>query len=286
MIKLDFKEPQPRFPNGCLRVELNSEISDDFLPPIKIQVFNNVDSNLKWQVDLNYGCWAEWYEPPNTTTTIQDNTGKIIKKWSWDTFLHGDVIHKKFLDWCINNPDRNGIAIGTNDGVTGEWVYPVYAGLTNAVLVEASDITFDKLKENWKYFYNVKFEYNLITPAGGECVFYESNDSFTNTASKDQLSRLKSNQEIREVKKNSISLNDLIIRHNLQNDLSWLHLDVEGIDDDLVMSMDDSKIKLPEIIIYESLNLSEERKNKVISWLRNKNYDCIESTWNTMAIKK
>lgn len=286
MIKLDFREPQPRFPHGCLRVELlSSDISDDFQAPLKFQVFNNIDNSLKWQVELNYQHWAEWYEPPNTTTVIYDNVGKLIKKWYWDTFIHGDVIHKRFLDWCIKNPLSRGIAIGTNDGTTGEWVYPVSLGLTDAILVEASDSTFDKLKENWKYYNNVKFERNLITTTGGECIFYESDDSATNTVSKDQLDRLKSNQEIKEIKKNSISLNDLVIKYNLQNELSWLHLDVEGLDDELVMSMDDNKIKLPEIIIYESLNLSEERKTKVINWLKNKNYDCIESNWNTMAIK-
>ena len=49
------------------------------------------------------------------------------------------------------------------------------------------------------------------------------------------------------------------------------------------MSLDDTKVKLPEIIIYESLNLPDERKKNVIKWLESKNYKCEESGWNTIA---
>ena len=51
----------------------------------------------------------------------------------------------------------------------------------------------------------------------------------------------------------------------------------------MILSLDDTKVKLPEIIIYESLNLSDDRKKNVIKWLESKKYQCEESGWNTIA---
>jgi hypothetical protein len=71
----------------------------------------------------------------------------------------------------------------------------------------------------------------------------------------------------------------------LSDEIKWLHLDVEGIDADLVMSLDETRVKLPEFIIYESLNLSPEKKEKVYRWLSEKGYSYKESGWNTIAHK-
>ena len=66
---------------------------------------------------------------------------------------------------------------------------------------------------------------------------------------------------------NSISLNDLIISNGLEKNCKWLHLDVEGIDSDLILSLDENKINLPEVILYESLNMSDSTKLVTKSFL-------------------
>ena len=85
--------------------------------------------------------------------------------------------------------------------------------------------------------------------------------------------------------KKSTSLNDLIVECGLKNDLKWLHLDVEGLDSSLIMSLDKELVNLPEIIIYESLNLSSEEKKQTVDWLERNGYSCKECGWNTIAHK-
>ena len=72
----------------------------------------------------------------------------------------------------------------------------------------------------------------------------------------------------------------------LADSLGWLHLDVEGIDSDLVLSLDPNRIKLPDFIIYESLNLNNEKKQEVYNWLNNNGYLFKEAGWNTIAHRK
>ena len=67
--------------------------------------------------------------------------------------------------------------------------------------------------------------------------------------------------------------------------IKWLHLDVEGLDSELIMSLDKEIINLPEIIIYESLNFSSQEKKETISWLEKNRYSCRECGWNTIAHK-
>jgi len=71
----------------------------------------------------------------------------------------------------------------------------------------------------------------------------------------------------------------------LEKDLKWLHLDVEGIDANLIMSLDDRLIVLPEIIIYESLNLKKGEKEEISKWLSEKSYSFYESGWNTICYR-
>ena len=52
--------------------------------------------------------------------------------------------HQYFEIWALNNRGSNGIAIGTHNGMTGEWVGPVNKGLLKSTLVEASDTQFQR----------------------------------------------------------------------------------------------------------------------------------------------
>jgi len=249
--------------------------------PFIFQVINTVDNLVKWE-DLHMlpGCWSKYFEPCNTIALIKDSDG-VVDKWEWKTEEHGDLAHRMFLDWCLKNRGAKGISIGTHDGSTGEWVVPVNENLIEAYLIEASDNQYEDLVANYKNKSNAHTILNLVTKDGAELEFFESENDFTNSVSKEHV--LKFSTNFRSCFKKSISLNDLIIQCGLAYDLKWLHLDVEGIDDELIMSLDDSKIKLPEIIIYESLNLSEERKKIVTNWLKSKKYKFIESGWNTIA---
>jgi uncharacterized protein YxjI len=62
----------------------------------------------------------------------------------------------------------------------------------------------------------------------------------------------------------------------------WLHLDVEGIDGDLILALENK----PNVIIYESMNLDQLMKAKLNLWFVENSYEVTEYNGNTIAIKK
>jgi hypothetical protein len=285
MIRFEYKEPYNTDIFGTIKVSVGGEVSYNF--PLNFVFYRKIDNRVLWQSKLDApGYWAAYSETCNGYARVFDVNNQLVASWDWETILHGDDIHKYFYNWCCNNKGSKGIAIGTHDGTTGEWVEPLSEGLIEGVLVEASELQYNSLFNNFKDYKNVQTLQSLVTPNGGTCDFYEGNFGYVNSVFKSHVSQFAADEnEIRTVTKESISLNDLIIKFGLEKDLKWLHLDVEGIDDELILSLDDTRVKLPEIIIYESLNLSEERKRRVIEWLKSKDYFCKEIGWNTYALK-
>lgn len=252
-------------------------------PPFTFRVTNDTSKAVLWETkDMLPGWFSTYYSPTHCTATIVDAFGRTADIWQWDTDLHGDEIHRTFLDWCRNNKGAKGIAIGTHDGTVGEWVIPVQAGLISAFLVEASDAQYIELFRNYRDLDNCRTFSALISTDGGEIEFYESDFTHTNSVSLEHVAKFSEN--FKSVNKNSVSLNSLISLCGLENDLKWLHIDAEGIDDLLIMSIDTKTITLPEIIVYETVNLSQERKDTLTEWLLKNGYECKDCGWNGVAI--
>jgi hypothetical protein len=286
MIKIKFSDPTDKNPFGIIKAECKHEdlgIKFPWDSPLTFQVISTVNKKIKWSSKISPGSWSSFLEPCNTRVEIIDPEGNTISSWEWDTFLHGDESHVLFMLWCLKNKGAKGIAIGTHDGTTGEWVEPLRSGLIEAFLVEASIPQYENLVENYKGVSGCFPLFSLVTPNGGDCEFFEGPDGFTNSVFEDHV--MNYNSQVAKTIKKSKSLNDLICEAGLSSDLGWLHLDVEGLDADLIISLDESRVKLPEFIIYESLNLSEVKKAEINKWLSEKGYLYKESGWNTIAHK-
>ena len=286
MIRLIFYDPTESNPFGIIKAEIGSESLNIGFPwdfPLDFRITNKVDGKIKWSSSLSPGYWSSFVEPCNALAEILDAEGNILSRWEWDTFLHGDESHVLFMIWCLKNKGAKGIAIGTHDGTTGEWVDPLRSGLIEAFLVEASIPQYKRLIENYKGIERCFPILSLVTSDGEDCEFFEGPDGFTNSVIQEHT--LQYTSEITKTIKKSRSLNDLICEVGLDKELKWLHLDVEGIDADLIMSLDESRVNLPEFIIYESLNLSAEKKEDVCKWLSGRGYSYKESGWNTIAHK-
>ena len=67
--------------------------------------------------------------------------------------------------------------------------------------------------------------------------------------------------------KESIKFSTLIT-----SDVNWLHLDVEGLDAQLIMGIDETKVQLPNFIIFEDYNLPQDKKEEIYGWFHNKGY--------------
>lgn len=283
MIEFKYNHPCETDIFGSIKVSVISDNNYSF--PLLFVFYRKIDNRELWRCQLeSVGWWAAYSEPCNGYALIYDSNSNVVDKWEWDTINHGDDSHRYFYNWCRNNKGSKGIAIGTHDGTTGEWVYPVKENIVNAILVEATDEQYKSLYNNYKDYENVKTICNLITPNGGNVDFYEGNYGYVNSVFKSHVNKFTNDEnEIKKINKKSISLNDLIIENG--NDIKWLHIDTEGLDGELIMSLDESKINIPEIIIYESVNLTNNEKELVTNWLKSKSYFVKEIGWNTYALK-
>lgn len=298
MIKLEFTQPATydrydfdtlytsnKNPFGNIRAEIGFMelgIKFPYELPLLFQVISNISENIVYESEMYPGYWASCGLPDDTTAYIKDNNGTVVAKWKYNPLLHGDICAKLFMCWCLNNKGAKGISIGTHNGSSGEWVSPLSDGLIQAYLIEASDDQYKELEKNYKGYSNCKTIQRLITTDGKDCEFFESDDGVSNSVFRYHVETHKKG-DLKATYKKSTSLNDLIIECGLKNDIKWLHLDVEGLDSKLIMSLNKKIVNLPEIIIYESLNLSTDEKKETIDWLEKNGYSCKECGWNTIA---
>ena len=294
MIKFKYSKPEeavnnsPHEVNGGLFMEIeHAPFGVDFpwSLPLIFRVLNTDTKKVIWEIEMYPGTWSTFPWGFESTVTVTDADDNIVFDWVWNPLIDGDEAHKFFLSWSIANKGAKGIAIGTHDGSSGEWTTSIRKGYLEGYLVEASLPQYLKLVDNYK---NVEKAYPLmmlVTPDGGQVEFFQGGDGYTNSVIKEHtFSYIGDNTN--SVLLNSISLNDLIINLGLSNDIKWLHLDVEGIDADLIMSLDDSKVKLPDVILYESINLSQDKLDETNKWFTEKGYDFKVSGWNTIAYRK
>jgi hypothetical protein len=288
MIRLIFSDPTKTNPFGIIKAEIVSEslnIGFSWDSPLDFRITSTVDKKIKWSSKIHPGNWSYFVEPCNTLAEILDAEGNVLLRWEWDTLLHGDESHVLFMLWCLKNKGAKGIAIGTHDGTTGEWVHPTREGHLKGFLVEASVPQYIKLVDNYKNIEGVYPILSLVTPEGGYTTFFEGGEGHTNSTVPNYTSGYIGEESVSSKVLPSRSLNSLILELGLEKDLKWLHLDVEGIDADLILSLDEDLVILPEIIIYESVALAEEKKEEIGRWLSEKSYSFHESGWNTIALR-
>jgi hypothetical protein len=221
----------------------------------------------------------------NTYTNIDiiDSMGNKLFEWVWNPFIHGDFAHQYFEIWSLNNLGSNGIAIGTHNGMTGEWVGPVIKGRLKATLVEASEPQFSDLLKYYNGKSWVRCKRELITSDGSDVTFYEGGAGFTNSMSKYVIQNYVDESYITSTIKPSKSINNLIIESSEQGPVKWLHIDVEGMDGELIYGINDEL--LPELLLFESLHMDNQYYDNLCSYLTNKGYSITKSGWNTICTK-
>jgi hypothetical protein len=269
-------------PDGAIKIStdnLSLAFSKEELPLIFSVISNDKEI---WKCELNSFYWGIYYEICYKTINIKTSNGHEICNWKWDVFQHGDICHQLFHMWSINNKGSKGIAIGTHDGTSGEWVGPVSNGLLEAILVEPSDKQYSVLESIYEKNSLVKLEKTLVTPSGGEVDFYEGGDGTTNSVNKEHSSKYDSN--LISVRYNSVTLRNLIDKYNIGNEKWWLHLDVEDLDDKLLLTFDHSNIQLPSCLIFEHEGLDNHRSNDIQQWLNERGYICNKSARNTICL--
>lgn len=264
MIKIDYSNDN---------IQINTEnLSHSFSEnelPLKFKIVNLVSKEVLWETNLNNNMWATYPNNELNDVIVEDSKGNFIYRHRWDILTHGSIFYKSLWLYCKNLINQGkkpmGLAIGTHDGEFGEWVPLVLNFMSDILLVEGSEKQFNKLITNYENRQGVTFLNELITPDGKEVEFYEGGKGYTNTIIKRVIDNWET-EEIHSTKRSSISITKLL-EDRFDKKIDWLHLDVEGLDSQLIMSIPYNL--LPDFIIFEDYNLLPDEKTSIHTYLTN-----------------
>jgi len=285
MINFEFTRPNDENPEGRIKVSIDYNASEYYSSdqfPLHL-IHKTLMGEVEWSSDLYPGWFSEYLMNTYTTIEIIDSRGNKLFDWKWDPFIHGDYAHQYFEIWALNNIGSNGIAIGTHNGMYGEWVGPVDKGLLKSTLVEASDIQFNDLLKYYRGKSWIECKKKLITSDGSDVIFYEGGNGFTNSISKEIIGNYVDLDYITSTLKSSESINNLIEESSGRGRVRWIHIDVEGMDGELVYAIREDL--LPDLLLFESLHMQEEYYNNLKIYLEDKGYKVAKSGWNTICTK-
>lgn len=282
MINIDYS-------NGQIKItteDLRNSFSEDQLP-LKFEIKKVISKEIVWTTHLHNFMWASYPENEINDVIVTDAKGNFVYRYYWDLLTHGSIFYKSLWFYCkslINQGKTpNGLVIGTHDGEFGEWVPVIRNYMSSALLVEGSVKQFNKLEYNYKNKNNVTCMKNIITPDGADVEFFEGGRGYTNSVV-ERVIRSWEKEEITSSFQKSLALNELI-RKNFSSEkkLDWLHLDVEGLDVKLLLSLE--KEFIPNLIIFEDYNLSQEDRDAIHNWIIQNNFKSISTAGICMLNK-
>jgi FkbM family methyltransferase len=268
-----------------VEVEVISKYNEN--TPFTLNIKKHVSGEIQWSTILSDNWYATYPNTEMFDVELRDSKNNIVYTKKWDVMEHGNHFYKSLWIYnkslISNGKFPKGLVIGTHDGEFGEWVPIVLKNECQVVLVEASDKQFGVLNKNYGNRSLVTLVNDLVTPNGGEVEFFEGGEGYTNTIVEDVI-RHWEKEEIKSTKRDSISITDLILE-KCGGQIDWLHLDVEGLDSQLIMGIDTEKVFLPNFVIFEDYNLSQDKKDEIYSWLFNQGYDIYSEGGICEAVK-
>jgi hypothetical protein len=243
---------------------------------------NIVTGEIHFQVTLNPTAWARWCGAELITDIlVYDSTEELIYEKKWDVTEYGDKVERDLWYYLKARKNRGleskGLVIGTHDGRNGHWIYPIKHRLSKATLIDGSDKQYVELVNNYKNNINVETKNLIVTTDGSDVEWYQGGEGYTDTVVKELIEAWVNDGTIVKTHRPSVSINELMTQDNYD----WLHLDVEGIDGDLILCLE----QRPNVIVYESMNLPEEMNNKLSEWFNTNGYVTITDDGNTIAKK-
>lgn len=242
-----------------------SRIFEDRQLPLKIAIRKYISNEVIWSTTVGDYMWVSFPQNEMKNVTIHDAHGNLIKEYKWNVFDHGSIFYKSLWLYCrklINQGKRPvGLAVGTHDGEFGEWVPIAQNFMSDITLVEASNKQFTKLKENFSSYKDLKFINEVISCNGEDVEFFEGGEGYTNSVV-ERVIRSWETEDISKTIRKSVSFNSLIE----EKKIDWIHLDVEGLDVKLIMSL--KKENIPNLIIFEDYNLNDEDRSDIDNWIK------------------
>ena len=257
-----------------------TQVSDNL--PLTLKLKNIITGEIHFEHQFWPNVWANWTGAELITDMlIYDSTGELIFEKKWDVTEYGDSVEKDLWYYLKGRQNRGlrskGLVIGTHDGRNGHWIYPIKHDLSDATLIDGSDKQYVELVNNYKNKINVETKNLIVTTDGSDVEWYQGGEGYTDTVVKELIEAWVNDGTIVKTHRPSVSINELMEQDNYD----WLHLDVEGIDGDLILCLE----QRPNVIVYESMNLAEEMNNKLNEWFSINQYFTITDNGNTIAKK-
>jgi|TARA_R110000796_G_scaffold27105_2_gene75035 hypothetical protein len=265
---------------GRLSATISHDAAQHFTPeqfPLTFTVRDMV-GKIKCCFDLHPGSWVTFDFASNATAIINDAKDNILLEWKWDAWECSDIGHQIVEAWAMNNKGAEGIVIGANNGMSGEWVQPVLKEHLKATLVEPSDKAFMDLSNFYSKSNCLK---TVVSGDGKDREFWEEDgEGYINSMKVEHFNNhAVGDTNNRQTIRSTISINDLI---QICGDVKWIHIDVEGCDDELIYAIKDEL--LPELLIYEHEYL--EDSGKLEKYVKKKGYITNMCGINTICFKK
>lgn len=268
--------------HGGIKVEAGHSFGVDIFP-VNIKVINKMSQKEVWDFDLFASVWTESHPfVDDCYVIIKDKKGNILLQRDIDNFVDGDSIQNYFHIWSIENKGAFGVVAGSNDGTSGEWVDLINKNKLRAIIFEPLKYAYDELSKFYLEKENVILKNKAISVDGGQIKFYEqpNNGGVCSTTSTERAKN--SGIDFVETIVDSESVRFILENYRPK----WVHLDLEGMDYDIVMEIIKHDELHPDLIIYEHLLLNEEKEKKLLEELNKKNYIHIQGErLNSMAIK-
>lgn len=255
--------------------------------PLTIEFYKLISNELVWEAKLVENGWVTWKGGSTLYNfKIRTASNKLVYTHNFNIERDGDTIEKIiwfYLKELSKSKRPNGLVIGSHDGEFGHWVLPVIRNFTNAIIVDGSKPQLDKCKIN--YFnknenQKLKFINDIITTDGRDIKWYTGGEGFTDTTYKPVISKFLNDEQITITRQNSIGINEFI-KQEFEVCPDWLHMDVEGIDGDLILALK----YYPSLIIFEMEHIQQIQRFKLLDWFQKHNYKLHFDNNNAVAIK-
>lgn len=207
--------------------------------------------------------------------------------------------------------------VGANDGKIEDPIFDLVkqyiAKSVELILIEPQSFLIDIINENYAFveskhvfnvaigdnaalrLYRVKPEYwkNAVSGKKRERPSYSAPTGVTSSqkehvvrwAAKHVKSDLNISEVIEEFEVTGCRLGQLLTDNHLPSGIDVLQVDAEG-EDDTVIYCCDIELTKPTIVFFESMNLTRERLNRLVDYLRGLHYEVFTLEKDTLAIRR
>ncbi|PWT72749.1 MAG: hypothetical protein C5B59_15020 [Bacteroidetes bacterium] len=210
-----------------------------------------------------------------------------------------DLPLTKLLEAMSTKGPLTFVQIGSNDGLKNDPIGNLIKQYKwKGIMVEPFESNFSKLKENFNGYSGLVFEQCGITDRSGERDFFyiedigpDEPDWYDQVGSFDKTTFLKNIEVVPDlsrrmaIKKISTkTFDELLSEHKMQH-VDILHLDTEGYDYKILLTIDFKKFQ-PTVVIFENEWMTQYELKEIKNYFKKFNYKLYYHHVDCIAVKR